>query len=127
TCTTLNRICSLAAGMDVEMQPVLDRLDVWNGVEPNGGPLASRVADPVSSFDQVFLGHPQVAVEVIPGSESSRDRREFVGQGLRPEPSEQVRVGTIDDELKADRPWTSGGWGHGPDPAMQRGRTVGLA
>src|SRR5579864_347798 len=51
----------------------------------------------------LLLGHPQLAVEVVPGSESSRGRRELIAQRGGPEPSQPVRVGTVDDQLEADR------------------------
>ena len=38
-------------------------------------------------------GHPQLAVEVVPGSESSRDRRELIAQRGGPAPSQPDRVG----------------------------------
>src|SRR6185503_10878919 len=53
--------------------------------------------------DQILLGHPQLTVEVVPGSESSRGRREFIAQRGGPEPGQTVRAGTVDDQLKADR------------------------
>src|SRR5262249_12805488 len=92
-----------ATGVDVEVQPVLDHLGIRDGMEPDARPVAVWVADPVRPVDQLLLGHPQLAVEVVPGSESIRDRRELIAQRGGPEPSQPVRVGTVDDELKADR------------------------
>ena len=90
-------------GVDVEVQPVLDHLGIRDDMEPDARPVALRVADPVRPVDQLLLGHPQLAVEVVQGSESIRDRRELIAQRGSPEPSQPVRVGTVDDELKADR------------------------
>src|SRR5438552_1349354 len=100
---SLDRVRPLATGVDVEVQPVLDRLGIRDDMEPDARPVALRVADPVRPADQLLLGHPQLAVEVVPGSESSRDRRELIAQRGGPEPSQPVRIGTVDDQLKADR------------------------
>jgi hypothetical protein len=58
--------------MDVEVQPVLDRLGNRLDPEPDVRPLAVRVADPVRPVDQVLIGQPQVAVEVVPGTFADR-------------------------------------------------------
>src|ERR1022692_2776374 len=100
---SLDRVRPLATGVDVEVQPVLDRPGIWDDMEPDARPVALRVADPVRPVDQLLLRHPQPAVEVVPGSESSRRRRELIAQRGGPEPSQPVRVGTVDDQLKADR------------------------
>src|SRR5258708_38807565 len=93
----------MATSMDVEVQPVLDRLGIWDDMKPDARPVALRVADPVRPVDQLLLGHPQLAVEVVPGSESSRGRRELIAQRGGPEPSQPIRVGAVDDQLKADK------------------------
>src|SRR6185437_16577875 len=93
---SLDRVRPLATGVDVEVQPVLDRLGIWDDVEPDARPMTLRVADPVRPVDQFLLGHPQLAVEVVPGSESSRGQRELIAQRGGPEPSQSVRVGTVD-------------------------------
>ena len=98
-----DRVRPLATGVDVEVQPVLDRLGIGDDMEPDARPVALRVADPVCPVGQLLLGHPQLAVEVVPGSESSRGRRELIAQRGGPEPGQPVRVGTVDDQLKADR------------------------
>ena len=67
------------------------------------GPVALRVADAVGPVEQLLLGHPKIAVEVVPGSEPGRRRREFIAESRSPEVSQPVRVGTVDDQLKADR------------------------
>jgi len=46
-----------AAGADVEVQPVLDRLGIRDGMEPDARPVALRVADPVRPVDQILLVH----------------------------------------------------------------------
>src|SRR5947207_7221561 len=71
----LDRVSPLAAGVDVQVQPVLDYLGIRNDMEPDTRPVALRVADPVRPVDQILLRHPQLAVEVVPRSESSRYRR----------------------------------------------------
>src|SRR5262249_605543 len=98
-----DRVGPLATGVDVEVQPVLDHLGLRDGMEPDAPPVALRAADPVRPIGQLLLGHPQLAVEVVPGSESIRDRRELIAQRGGPEPGQPVRVGTVDDQLKADR------------------------
>src|SRR6266567_6834151 len=100
---SLDRVRPLATGVDVEVQPVLDRLGIGDDMEPDARPMALRVADPVRPVGQVLLGHPQLAVEVVPGSESSRGRRELIAQRGGPEPGQPVRAGTVDDQLKTDR------------------------
>jgi hypothetical protein len=67
------------------------------------GPWPSGSLILSAPVDQFLLGNPELAVEVIPGSESSRGGREFITQRSSPEPSQPVRVGTVDDQLKADR------------------------
>ena len=100
---SLDRVRPLATGVDVEVQPVLDRLGIRDDMEPDARPVALRVADPVRSVGQFLLGHPQLAIEVVPGSESTRGRREFIAQRGGPEAGEPVRISTVDDQLKADR------------------------
>src|SRR5215813_14762717 len=100
---SFDRVRPLATCVDVEVQPVLDHLRIRDDMEPDVWPLALRVADPVRPIDQLLLGHLQLAVEVVPGSESIRDRSELIAQRGGPEPSQPVRVGTVDDQLKADR------------------------
>src|SRR5258708_35889857 len=73
-------------------------------MEPDARPVALRVADPVRPVDQLLLAHPQLAVEDVAGSESIRDRRAHIAQRGGPEPSQPVRVGTVDAQLKAARP-----------------------
>src|SRR2546421_4095129 len=90
---SLDRVGPLAAGVDVQVQPVLDYLGIRDDMEPDARPVALRVADPVRPVGEILLKHPQLAVEVVPGSESSRDRRELVAQRRDPEPSQPVRVG----------------------------------
>lgn len=72
-------------------------------LDPDARPMAARVADPVRPVDQLVLGKPQRAVEVVPRSESSRGGRELIAQRGGPEPGEPVGVRTVDDKLKSDR------------------------
>ena len=51
---------------------VLDHLRIRLDTEADDRLLAVRVADPVRPVDEVLLGQPEVAVEVVPRSESRR-------------------------------------------------------
>src|SRR5215469_10933986 len=84
---SFDRVRPLATGVDVEVQPVLYHLGIRDDMEPDARPVTLRIADPVRPVDQFLLGHPQVAVEVVPGNESIRDRRELIAQRSGPEPS----------------------------------------
>src|SRR4051794_9649795 len=89
--------------MDVQVKSVLDRFWVWDDLKPNAGTVTIRITDPVHSLPEIFFGHSQAAIEVLPGRISVRYRGQLVGQGIRPEPSKHVRVGAVDDQLKANR------------------------
>src|SRR5450755_3835624 len=126
---SLDRVRPLATGVDVEVQPVLDRLGIWDDMEPDARPVALRVADSFRPVGQLLLGHPQLAVEVVPGSESGRGRRELIAQRGGPEQGQPVRVGTVDDQLKADRhrflPRPLGSYRHPARCFAARGQSVG--
>src|SRR5215469_6054226 len=100
---SLDRVRPLATGVDVEVQAVLDDPGIRDDMEPDARPVAVRVADPVRPLNQLVLGYPELAVEVVPAGESIRDRREFIAERDCADPDRLARVGAVDDELKADR------------------------
>ena len=55
---SLDRVRPLATGVDVEVQPVLDRLGIRDDMEPDARPVALRVADPVPPSTSSSLGSP---------------------------------------------------------------------
>jgi hypothetical protein len=106
----LEGVGALAAGVDVEVQPVLDRLGVRLDAEPDVRAMAVRVADPVRAVDQVLVGQPEIAVEIVPGSETSRGRRGFITLRGGLEPGQPVRVGaataSLDGTIRLRNPAT---------------------
>jgi hemerythrin-like domain-containing protein len=91
-----------AAGVDVEMDPVLDRLAFRNDLEPDARPATAGVDDAVLTDPEVLLGQPHIAPVVVPGGEAVRRRFQLVAQRGGPEASEQVWIRAVDDELEPD-------------------------
>ena len=63
----LDWVRPLAAGVDVEVQPVLDGFVGWDDLEPDVRAVAVGVADPVCAGSQLLLGYSEVAVVVVSG------------------------------------------------------------
>src|SRR5579871_1305047 len=102
---SLDRVRPLAAGANVEVQPVLDRLGLGLLPEPDARPTAVRVADPIDPVGQVLLGQADVAVVIVPGLEPSWGWRGLIAQRGGPEPGHPVWVGAVDDQLIANGHW----------------------
>jgi hypothetical protein len=98
------------AGVDVEMQPVLDRLAFGYYLEPDPGAVAVRIDDEVRTQSQLVLGHPDVAPLPIPIGEAGRGRLEDVTQRGGPELGQRLRVGTVDHELEISSHRASQNW-----------------
>ena len=69
-----------AAGADVQVKPVLDRLALGYHLEPNARTGATGIGDTVRADPQVFLGHSGIAPVIIPGGEASRRRLQPIPQ-----------------------------------------------
>jgi hypothetical protein len=98
----LDRVGPRSAGVDVEVQPVLDDLGLLDCVEPDARPVAVGVTDPVCAVGKLLLGYPELAVEVVPGGEARWWRRQLVPQRGGPEAGEPVGIRAVDDELESD-------------------------
>ena len=98
----LDRDRPVAAGGDVEVQPVLHRLALRHPLEPDARAGAVWINDAVLADVEVFLADSEVAVIVVPAVEALRGRLEVVVQCRGPEPGEPVRVRTIDHQLETD-------------------------
>lgn len=59
-----------AAGLNVEMEPVLDRLGFRNRLEPDARAVAARVDDAVVADIEVLLGQPDITPVVVPRCEA---------------------------------------------------------
>jgi hypothetical protein len=89
-----------AAGVDIEVQAVLDHLGRRLHPEPDAGTFTAGIADLVHADAYV---KPDLAPPVVPGREPFRRRLEHVSQGRRPEAGEQIGVLAVDDKLESDR------------------------
>jgi hypothetical protein len=60
------RHAAAAAGVDVKMDPVLDRLAFRDRLEPAARPATAGVDDPVLADPEVLIGQLRVAPVVVP-------------------------------------------------------------
>src|SRR5689334_4748431 len=90
------------AGVDVEVEAVLDHLGRRLDPEPDAGALAAGIDDAVGADSQLTVGQPDVTPPVVPGREAFRGRLKHVSQGSRPEAGQRFRVRAVDDKLESD-------------------------
>src|SRR4051794_28768635 len=79
------RNSAAAAGMDVEVEAVLDRLAFRHDLEPDARPAAGRVDDAVLADPELLFRQAPVAPVVVPGGEAAGRRFELVVQRRGPE------------------------------------------
>lgn len=73
-----------AAGADIRVNAVFDRLGLGHHLEPDSRAGAAGIDDAVCAEPQVFLGHADVSPVLIPGGEAGRRRLRFIAQGCGP-------------------------------------------
>src|SRR5215475_12166509 len=86
---------SSAAGADIQVQPVLDRLRLGYHLEPDARPSAARVDDAVYADPQVFLRQSDVAPVVIPGAVAGRRRLNLISQRRGPQARKPLGIGAV--------------------------------
>jgi hypothetical protein len=86
--------------VDVEVQPVLERLAFGYYLEPDPRAVAVRIDDEFRTQSQFVLGYSDVAPVLIPVGDAGRGRLEDITQRGGPEPGQRLRVGTVDHELE---------------------------
>ena len=97
------RVRAVGAGVDVEVEAVLDHLGVRHHMEPDARAVTAGIDDAVRADSQLTVGKPDVAPPGVPGSEPFGGRFKHVSQGSRPEAGKQLGVLAVDDKLESGR------------------------